>query len=89
MDDQRYIVLDVQSADAGGDEGFRLGPSADRPVEAGLALPKVKADDFNGKDAYLKAREGDPVATLCTLVVEDHTSASGMARSSATVRATS
>ncbi|WP_031467626.1 GcvT family protein [Sciscionella sediminilitoris] len=37
------------------------------PVEAGLALPKVKSADFIGKEAYLRARDGEPVATLCTL----------------------
>jgi glycine cleavage system aminomethyltransferase T/glycine/D-amino acid oxidase-like deaminating enzyme len=39
-------------------------------VEAGLALPKVKAPDFIGKEAYLCAREEEPAATLCTLTVE-------------------
>ena len=66
------------------EKGYRLmGAELEReydPVEAGLALPKVKAADFNGKDAYLDARDRDPVATLCTLVVEDHSSASGMVR---------
>jgi glycine cleavage system aminomethyltransferase T/glycine/D-amino acid oxidase-like deaminating enzyme len=50
------------------------------PVEAGLALPKVKAADFVGKDAYLAARERAPVARCCTLTVEDHTSAAGIPR---------
>jgi glycine cleavage system aminomethyltransferase T/glycine/D-amino acid oxidase-like deaminating enzyme len=50
------------------------------PVEAGLALPKVKSADFIGREAYLKARESDPVAVLCTLTVDDHTSADGTAR---------
>ncbi|MFA9430375.1 FAD-dependent oxidoreductase [Egicoccus sp. AB-alg2] len=50
------------------------------PVEAGLALPKVKDADFVGKQAYLAAREREPVAVLCTLTVEDHVSASGMRR---------
>lgn len=50
------------------------------PVEAGLALPKVKSADFIGKEAYLAARESGPAATLCTLTVEDHTSAAGTAR---------
>ena len=43
------------------------------PVEAGLALSKVKAQDFIGKAAYLKVRETDPAAVLCTLTVDDHT----------------
>jgi len=50
------------------------------PVEAGLALPRVKSADFVGKPAYLRAREGTPAATLCTLVVEDHTGADGTPR---------
>jgi glycine cleavage system aminomethyltransferase T len=51
------------------------------PVEAGLARPRVKAADFIGKEAYLKAREEEPAAILCTLTVEDHTSArDGMKR---------
>ncbi len=49
-------------------------------AEAGLLRPKVKAQDFIGKEAYLKAREGEPAAVLCTLSVEDHTSASGEKR---------
>jgi glycine cleavage system aminomethyltransferase T len=44
------------------------------PVEAGLARPKVKDHDFIGKEAYLRAREEEPAATLCTLTVEDHLS---------------
>ncbi len=44
------------------------------PVEAGLARAKVKTSDFVGKAAYLVAREAEPVATLCTLTVEDHVS---------------
>ena len=50
------------------------------PVEAGLARPKVKKADFIGKEAYLKARIEDPAAILCTLTVDDHTSASGEKR---------
>ena len=54
------------------------------PVEAGLARPKVKSADFLGKEAYLAARasadRNGPAATLCTLSMTDHTSASGIAR---------
>ncbi|WP_028847189.1 GcvT family protein [Thermocrispum agreste] len=50
------------------------------PVEAGLALPKVKSADFIGKQAYLAARETEPAALLCTLTVDDHTSSAGIAR---------
>jgi heterotetrameric sarcosine oxidase gamma subunit len=39
-------------------------------VEAGLALPRVKSADFIGKEAYLRAREEEPAATLCTLTVD-------------------
>jgi len=50
------------------------------PVEAGLARPKVKKADFIGKEAYLKARDEDLAATLCTLTVDDPTSSSGEPR---------
>ena len=50
------------------------------PIEAGLALPKVKTAEFTGKDAYLAAREREPVARLCTLVVEDATDSEGRQR---------
>lgn len=50
------------------------------PVEAGLARPKVKSQDFIGKEAYLKARAEEPAATLCTLTVDDTNSSAGQAR---------
>lgn len=50
------------------------------PVEAGLALRKVKSHDFIGKAAYLRARENDPAAVMCTLTVDDHADASGTLR---------
>ncbi len=49
-------------------------------VEAGMQRPKVKAADFVGRDAYLAQRESAPAAVLCTLTVDDHTSASGTKR---------
>ncbi|TYL51921.1 FAD-dependent oxidoreductase [Nocardioides sp. BGMRC 2183] len=49
-------------------------------VEAGMQRPKVKAADFVGKAAYLEQRETEPAAVLCTLQVEDHTSAAGIRR---------
>ena len=49
-------------------------------VEAGLARPKVKEQDFIGKDAYLKQRAEDQAAVLCTLTVDDHASSSGVRR---------
>lgn len=66
------------------EKGYRL-MSAElegeyNPVEAGLARPKVKNVDFIGREAYLKARQEDPAAILCTLTVDDHRSASGLKR---------
>ena len=49
-------------------------------VEAGMMRPKVKDADFVGREAYLKQRAADPAAVLCTLTVDDHTSADGSAR---------
>jgi glycine cleavage system aminomethyltransferase T/glycine/D-amino acid oxidase-like deaminating enzyme len=49
-------------------------------VEASMQRPKVKAADFVGREAYLAQREQPPVALLCTLTVDDHTSASGTRR---------
>ncbi|GAA4100885.1 FAD-dependent oxidoreductase [Nocardioides kongjuensis] len=53
-------------------------------VEAGMQRPKVKAADFVGKEAYLAQREAlsttGPAAVLCTMTVDDHTSASGIKR---------
>jgi glycine cleavage system aminomethyltransferase T len=49
-------------------------------VEAGMQRPKVKAADFVGREAYLQQRELPPAAVLCTLTVDDHTSADGTRR---------
>ncbi|MGB5951311.1 MAG: FAD-dependent oxidoreductase [Ornithinimicrobium sp.] len=49
-------------------------------VEAGMQRPKVKDADFVGRDAYIAQRESEPQSVLCTLTVEDHTSASGVKR---------
>jgi glycine cleavage system aminomethyltransferase T/glycine/D-amino acid oxidase-like deaminating enzyme len=49
-------------------------------VEAGMQRPKVKAADFVGRAAYLEQRASEPAAVLCTLTVDDHTSASGVKR---------
>jgi glycine cleavage system aminomethyltransferase T/glycine/D-amino acid oxidase-like deaminating enzyme len=49
-------------------------------VEAGMQRPKVKAADFVGKEKYLAQREEPAKAVLCTLTVENHTSASGVKR---------
>jgi glycine cleavage system aminomethyltransferase T/glycine/D-amino acid oxidase-like deaminating enzyme len=49
-------------------------------VEAGMAWGKVKDEDFIGKEAHVRHREEDPVAIMCTLTVDDHTSANGVKR---------
>jgi len=50
-------------------------------VEAGMTRPKVKAQDFVGKAAYLAQRESPPAALMCTLTVDDPVSpGSGEAR---------
>jgi heterotetrameric sarcosine oxidase gamma subunit len=49
-------------------------------VEAGMTRPRVKAQPFIGRDAYLAQRAGPPAAVLCTLTVDEHTPASGPVR---------
>ncbi len=50
-------------------------------VEAGMQGMKLKASDFVGKEAYLAhVAEESPAAIMCTLTVDDHTSASGIRR---------
>jgi glycine cleavage system aminomethyltransferase T len=49
-------------------------------VEAGMAAPRVKEEEFIGKAAHLRHREEDPAAVLCTLTVDDHRSQSGEKR---------
>ena len=49
-------------------------------VEAGMARPSVKKEDFIGREAYLRQRDEAPVALLCTLTVDDHRSSSGTLR---------
>ena len=46
-------------------------------VEAGMQRPKVKEQDFVGKEAHLRHREEEQVATLCTLTIDDHATPSG------------
>jgi glycine cleavage system aminomethyltransferase T/glycine/D-amino acid oxidase-like deaminating enzyme len=41
-------------------------------VEAGMAWGKVKDQDFVGKEAYVRHREEEPAAILCTLTVDQH-----------------
>ncbi len=49
-------------------------------VEAGMTRPRVKAQPFIGKDAYLAQRAEPPAAVLCTLTVDEHAPASGPVR---------
>lgn len=49
-------------------------------VEAGMQTLKLKEQDFIGKSAHLAHREVAPVATLCSLTVDDHTSSTGEKR---------
>ncbi len=49
-------------------------------IEAGMQRPKVKQAEFVGRDAYLAQRAQPPVSVLCTLTVDDHTSADGTRR---------
>jgi glycine cleavage system aminomethyltransferase T len=49
-------------------------------VEAGMAWGPVKEQDFIGKEAHTRHREEEPAAVMCTLTVDDHTSASGVKR---------
>lgn len=80
----RPAGIGVYGTSARLEKGYRLMGaelSADyNPVEAGLALPRVKEADFVGKDAYLRAREGDPAAVLCTLGLDAQPPEAGAAR---------
>jgi glycine cleavage system aminomethyltransferase T/glycine/D-amino acid oxidase-like deaminating enzyme len=49
-------------------------------VEAGMAWGKVKDQDFVGKEAHVRHREEEPATVMCTLTVDDHTSATGVRR---------
>jgi glycine cleavage system aminomethyltransferase T/glycine/D-amino acid oxidase-like deaminating enzyme len=49
-------------------------------VEAGMAAPRVKEEEFIGKAAHLRHREEQPAAIMCTLTVDDHRSRSGEKR---------
>jgi glycine cleavage system aminomethyltransferase T len=49
-------------------------------VEAGLARQTVKEAPFIGRDAYLRIREEEPAAVLCTLTLDDPTSSAGIKR---------
>jgi glycine cleavage system aminomethyltransferase T len=49
-------------------------------VEAGMTRPKVKEQEFIGKEVYLRQRAEPPCAVLCTLTVDSHASADGTPR---------
>jgi glycine cleavage system aminomethyltransferase T/glycine/D-amino acid oxidase-like deaminating enzyme len=49
-------------------------------VEAGMAWGKVKDQEFIGKEAHVRHRESEPAAVMCSLTVDDHSSASGVKR---------
>jgi glycine cleavage system aminomethyltransferase T len=49
-------------------------------VEAGMQAPRVKSEDFVGKEAHLRHRDEQPATLLCTLTVDDHTSKTGEKR---------
>jgi glycine cleavage system aminomethyltransferase T/glycine/D-amino acid oxidase-like deaminating enzyme len=49
-------------------------------VEAGMSGPRVKEEEFVGKEAHLRQREEEPAALLCTLTVDDHASSNGAKR---------
>ncbi|MDE2825029.1 MAG: FAD-dependent oxidoreductase, partial [Gemmatimonadota bacterium] len=82
--DARPVGIGVYGTTARMEKGYLLMgaelTSEYSPVEAGLARRHVKRADFIGKAAYLKDRERGPVAKICTLTMDDHTSASGLAR---------
>jgi glycine cleavage system aminomethyltransferase T len=59
--------------------GFELDAEYD-VVEADMAWGKVKDQDFIGKEAHVRQRSSEPAAIMCTLTVDDHTSAAGTKR---------
>jgi glycine cleavage system aminomethyltransferase T/glycine/D-amino acid oxidase-like deaminating enzyme len=59
--------------------GFELDGEYD-VVEAGMAWGKGREQGFVGKEAHVRHREEEPAAAMCTLTVDDHTSASGVKR---------
>jgi glycine cleavage system aminomethyltransferase T len=76
--DIRPVGIGVYGTTGRIEKGYRLMgaelESEYSPVEAGLARPRVKSAEFIGKEAYLKARDAEPVTTLCTLVITDNVS---------------
>jgi glycine cleavage system aminomethyltransferase T/glycine/D-amino acid oxidase-like deaminating enzyme len=59
--------------------GMELTPEYNL-VEAGMTRPRVKAQQFIGKEIYLAQRETPPAAVLCTLTMDSHTAGDGPPR---------
>jgi glycine cleavage system aminomethyltransferase T/glycine/D-amino acid oxidase-like deaminating enzyme len=59
--------------------GFEL-ESEYNVLEAGMSGPKVKDEDFVGREAHLRHRAEEPATIMCTLTVDDHTSSTGVKR---------
>src|SRR4051812_36014286 len=59
--------------------GFELD-GEDNVVEAGMAWGKGKDQDFVGKEAHVRHREGGPAALMCTLTIDEHTASAGRKR---------
>lgn len=78
------VGLGVYSTTGRIEKGYRaFGAELDSErtvVEVGMSRPKVKAQDFEGREAHLRHRDEDPKTVLCSLTVDDHTSASGEKR---------
>ncbi|UYM03925.1 GcvT family protein [Solicola gregarius] len=78
------VGIGVYTATGRMEKGYRAhGAELDTErnlAEAGMLRPKVKEADFIGREAYVKQRSEDPVSVLCSLTVDDHTSADGTKR---------
>jgi glycine cleavage system aminomethyltransferase T len=49
-------------------------------VEAGMTRPRVKPQDFIGKEAHVRQRAEDQAAVMCALTVDGHTSSDRVKR---------
>ncbi|MGO2862441.1 MAG: FAD-dependent oxidoreductase, partial [Brevibacterium sp.] len=78
------VGLGVYSTTGRIEKGYRaFGAELDSErtvVEVGMSRTKVKAQDFEGREAHLRHRDEDPKTVLCSLTVDDHTSSSGEKR---------
>ncbi|HLR83477.1 MAG TPA: aminomethyltransferase family protein, partial [Nocardioidaceae bacterium] len=78
------VGIGVYTATGRMEKGYRAhGAELDTErnlAEAGMLRPKVKDADFYGREAYLKHRADEPMTVLCSLTVDDHTSADGTKR---------